>query len=168
MEPEPDELKPLWNHYMAPAQCHMLGSARRYTFDLLMSFVALVWWRFQMGLQQFPFRLLRGVRQPDQRADVASELFNTNDCCLDPLMSRKFKRNFGNAITLCHDNAFWDSLAMWAKQTRLTNMHIERLLREIKASTGASSPPLLERAMAHGVLTQWLRDHVQSGGQDLR
>ena len=118
-----------------------------------------------MGLQKW---LLRGVRQPDQRADVASEVFNATDCCLDALISRKIKRRLGDSITLCKDLAFWDSLAMWAKQTRLSNMHIERLLREIKGSTGASSPPRLGRAMAHGVLTQWLRDHVKSVGQDPR
>lgn len=60
-----------------------------------------------------------------------------------------------------------DHLRMWAKDTKFTNMHIERLLSLIKSASPAKRP-YVERVLGAGFLTQFLQSHKAHGGNDPR
>jgi hypothetical protein len=46
-------------------------------------------------------------------------------------------------------------------------MHVERLFSQVKKAT-PKKLPLAERVCAAGLLTQWMRPHLQAGGRDPR
>ena len=63
---------------------------------------------------------------------------------------------------------FVNGLNMWAIQTMMANMHIERLLALIKQATLCRKSPEAERVVSCGWLTQALRAHRAAGAPDCR
>ena len=60
------------------------------------------------------------------------------------------------------------ALANWGYKTKLTGMHVERMLAAIKASTPLKAPHA-ERLLSAGYLGQWLQRHWHDfGGNDPR
>jgi hypothetical protein len=67
------------------------------------------------------------------------------------------------------DEEFLELLRCWARVTRVTNMHIERVLALIRRAVGQSpgAPTVDAEAMcAAGVLGQWTSTHMKAGGKD--
>ena len=56
----------------------------------------------------------------------------------------------------------------WAFTYRVCNMHLERLLSQIKKAMGRNKSPEAERLASGGFLCQLLREHLDRGGRDPR
>jgi hypothetical protein len=73
---------------------------------------------------------------------------------------------FGQTHVLLSSTVLKDGLASWGKGAKLCNMHVERLLSQVKRSAPGKCPEL-ERYISAGTLTQWHRGHNNSGGTDM-
>eukprot|EP00959_Pyramimonas_sp_CCMP1952_P043171 903132-Pyramimonas_sp.AAC.1 len=66
---------------------------------------------------------------------------------------------------MVEDKVFMRALLSWGRSTRVTNMHLERLLALMLANSGRATPPYLERYCGNGILCQYLKEHALAGGR---
>lgn len=72
-----------------------------------------------------------------------------------------------SADSLLNDVDMLQGLSDWARHTRLTNMHTERMLSLIKQNAGGKHP-VAERLASSGMLAQVIEAHTGAGGKDPR
>jgi hypothetical protein len=90
-------------------------------------------------------------------------------CCRDVDFTNKVVLMFVDAYRLLGDANFIKGLRLWARRTKITNMHLERLFSKIKMSLGVQkASPDVERLAGVGYLTQVLASHMVAGGNDPR
>lgn len=156
----------LWRHFeFEPDVCLNL---KHEVHNILVGASAQIKWKYAF-LENVPVILLKGVLFPAARNAVCKAFFETELCCLEPLMAGKLRLIFNTPEEMAGDHVFWDSLRLWGKQSRMGNMQVERLLALIKAAVPASTgPPTIENICANGGLTQYLADHRSAGGRDPR
>ncbi len=152
---------------------------------MLCDAAAQTWWRF-LCLEQAPLRLA-GLAHPQSsesdKLDIARQLFSVHECCLDKEFSLKVRHLFVNttdpdpdeaAQGLIKNQRFTDAIKVWSESTKLTNMHLERMLAALKLDNSISgsgknaSTPSAERLVSVGMLGQLLRAHLANGGRDPR
>ena len=99
---------------------------------LVLNMAAQTWWRFGV-FEQYPFKLVQMVdpAHPDP-AMAAQDFWDCPQCCKSPHFCRKVMRLFESSRQLLDDKEFNLLLRNWSAKTKLTNMHIERLLALIK------------------------------------
>ena len=97
------------------------------------------------------------------------EFFATPHCCLSGEFCRKVFDMFDSPKQLLDDTTFMAGLRGWADQYKVCNMHLERLLSQVRQAMGSSDrAPQAERVCAAGFLAQVLRDHLAKDGRDPR
>eukprot|EP00959_Pyramimonas_sp_CCMP1952_P282934 5914171-Pyramimonas_sp.AAC.1 len=120
-------------------------------------------------LKEWPMRLFACLYSTREvRLHECEKFLHAPDCCCDE-MSRKIRALFDDAPAMVADTSFWHAMKLTASRTRLTNMHIERMLnlcnRSVSHDGGA---PFMERWSADGDLSQWLTEHAVRGRADPR
>ena len=126
-------------------------------------------WRFVILFRSWPFPLtqLVDVRIPKATKDGERDRFlNEPECCLDDDFSLKLRKLCPTAAAM-EDPEVRSALLLWARQTRLSNMLVERLLALFKASCSEKHPDI-QRLVASSLLAQWRREHHRAGGADPR
>ena len=97
-----------------------------------MCMAAQVWWRFAQ-YRHFPIRLAQLVDPATQnKSDIAQEFMDTPSCCSDSCFGEKVRKFFSSAESMIADTEFMWLLRTWSRVCRICNMHIERLLAQIK------------------------------------
>ena len=143
----------------------VLSVVRQVTLSLATHF----WWRSAV-FAQWPLRfaaLLSGIPRSEQE-QILSEFFAAKPCCLDPEFSSKMSRLFRSPSELLDNEKFMMGLRLWSKVTKVTNMHLERLLSLTKRSLGQKDSPEVERLISIGMMAQILSKHLAAGGADPR
>eukprot|EP00959_Pyramimonas_sp_CCMP1952_P408526 8561985-Pyramimonas_sp.AAC.1 len=102
---------------------------------------AFVWWRFQLVLEQWPFRLLLWSRH-SYNSWIVHVFFHVKACCLDDAFSLKLRSMYPSADAMIKGPHARRMLQLWGKGSTVTNMHVERLLAAIKRSGGDITPYL--------------------------
>ena len=132
-----------------------------------------------MFVDQFPakFAALVHPRATDEDRDrildqfFASEEQPIPECCMDGDFSAKVRARFATKAELLGDRTFMKALHVWAKSSRLTNMHLERMLAAMKrhiSSVAKGSSVTAERLVSVSQLGQVLGYHLEAGGRDPR
>ena len=123
-------------------------------------------WRFR-HLQTWSFKLVQMVDPlcPSTQA-IAQAFWDEPRCCKEADMSRKVQEIFADAAAMHEDTEFQWLLQNWNRAFRATNMHIERLLAQVRCSVGGprSRAPDAEILGGAGFLAQWLREHRAAWG----
>jgi hypothetical protein len=160
------DLGVLWAHWeFEPELCTRMKDE---VLNFLVSADAQIAWKYGF-LDEFPFLLLPGIADEPARLGLCKQLWSKELCCLEPLMARKLKLLFKSAEDMSANATFWASLKLWAQKTRLGNMNVERLFALIKSATNSkTTPPIIERLVANGIMTQFLSAHRSAGGVDPR
>lgn len=94
-----------------------------------------------------------------------------NVCDLEPDMAAKLHASMidRSPENIARDRGLHEALLLWDRCAKLSNMHTERLLSQIKAACPEKSgKPWLERMVAAGLLTQWNAAHLAAGGRDIK
>ena len=128
---------------------------------------AAIFARLRVPINEFPFRLipLADARVSKEDKDTIRRCFHESpQCCLDgafTLPLRHRNRRLGDVVPL---------IGKLAKQSPCTNMGLEGLLSQIKASVPTSQRrrPTAERLAFAGYLTQLLQRHKSHGHEDCR
>lgn len=126
-----------------------------------------MYWRLVLKYEDWPYTLARlsDVRSTEKELQqIAQSLFDAPPCCLDATMSLKIRNMFGSPQELLDSVSFRSSLKLWAKQSRVCNMHVERIFALVRKSV-PDKVPNLERLVSAGYLSQILRTHMQAGGR---
>ena len=130
-----------------------------------------------LAVDQYPLKLaswvhpqLQGESRAEERRSMCGEFFRRNPCCLDGDFSCKVRCSFKTYEEVEENTAFLDALHTWATNTRLTNMHLERLLAGFRRNVtrGLSRAPNQDRVVSVGFLTQLMNAHLEAGGDDPR
>ena len=151
----------------APSKSEIVDEARH----ILVSQAAQLWWRFCTYYETWPYKFLEQVHpryMEEDRQECARKFYHLPACCqagdqFTSKVARIFPRGDGPVPTNIGDESFKSLLEEWGEGTTLSNMHVERLLSQIKASCPKKRPPL-ESILAAGTLCQWRREHRQVGG----
>lgn len=80
------------------------------------------------------------------------------------LFRRQVKSFFSNAPALLADDDFAELMRWCAKEIKLSNMDVERLLAQVRASAPKDRASV-ERTCSSGMLAQWLHEHMDGGGR---
>ena len=105
-------------------------------------------------------------RCADPPAEFFSKFWHDRKCCKDPWFSTKIHDVFHSLQEMTDSVALKNSLANWARTSKVANMHVERLLARIKGAT-PGKVPLAERLLAAGGLASWLTRHTATfDGED--
>jgi len=135
---------------------------------LILHRAAHMWYRLDLPLRDFPYKLCRMIDarlQRHEQLEVAKEFFSTPLCCLDPGFSRKVRELYNSPQEMFDCPAFRTALTEWGLASYVTNMPLERLLALIKAASPERAP-LLERVCSAGLMCQLLAAHKAGGGAD--
>jgi hypothetical protein len=125
-------------------------------------------------LEQFPMKLACAVHprlSQQEQLDVVAQLFQANPCCLDADFSVKIKEQIRDEQELMSDKLFLAALKLWAERTKLTNMHIERLLAGLRKNVSnyhGNKTTSAENLFSARFLGQLLTNHRSAGGEDPR
>jgi hypothetical protein len=135
---------------------------------VLLCFGTQLWWRCE-PFYQYPFKFaqLFSVSAEEQRR-LLEEFFALSRCCMDEEFTCKVRDMFGSVEDFLKCEKLIDGLRLWARMTKITNMHLERLLSLIKRALGGLPSPDVERLVSVGMLAQVLRGHLGAGGDDPR
>jgi hypothetical protein len=90
-------------------------------------------------------------------------------CCLDTGCSQKVRRLFPTPEALATDTEWLSLVLVWAKTTRLCNMHIERSLAKLRRAIGkpdAGAAPDASLTCASGAVGEFLSLHLHCNGKD--
>ena len=88
---------------------------------------------------------------------------------MEPLCSAKLRLKFATPEDMQQDTGFWASFRLWASRAKLSNMHVERLLAQVRKSVPTDvKRPLMERVVANSFLGQFCSRYVAAGGRDVR
>ncbi|CAK0895533.1 unnamed protein product [Prorocentrum cordatum] len=158
----------LLHHYMGDARALDLVQAE--CLHVVLCASSFIWFRFERTLEWWPFKLLLWANNPGHDY-VVDEFFATPRCCLEDSMSIKLRDLYGGddgKQKFLDDDKLKQALRLWGDTTKMTNMHIERLLARLKEAGGRESPFPLERLCADGFLSEFVRCHVAVGGRDCR
>jgi hypothetical protein len=102
---------------------------------ILASASAQLGWRL-LAYLNFPLIFVRlvhpAITQAMAEALVKSLFDDLSECCLGDEFSLKVRRFFVDASALLGSKPFMRILRLWAKATKTTNMHLERMLSELK------------------------------------
>ena len=165
--PEDSGLRAVLRHFATDADvaADMTTRCRRN----IMAMSAQIWHYFEVPFSSWPYRLLALVdeRRRYEAAAVATEFWNDSLCNKDPWFSAKLMNIFDNAEQLRGDPCLLGSLQTWGKSAKLSNMHVERQLARMKKATQGKLP-LAERLLSAGAVSEWVRTHVDRGGEDPR
>lgn len=126
--------------------------------------------RFRIKFSGWPWRLARLVdakASAKEKNLLAADFWAEPACCLDDEFSAKLRCLCSSQQCLVTDGTIQSSLRLWAQHTKLTNMHIERLLARMKKSCRERFPSIQKLACT-SLLTQWLHRHKEAGGLDPR
>ena len=145
----------------------------------MVSMVTQVHSRLLHPLQCWPYRLVTLVDREQEHFETESkrrfeEFINEPACCFDEHFTHKLWLHFEQHRNELEGNdmekfqaLYVPTLSVWAHQTRLSNMAIERLLARSKKSVPDTCPNL-ERFLCSSFLAEWMRKHLQADGQDPR
>ena len=122
---------------------------------------------YQVRFQNWPWRLLSGHHMESTDRDALHDaFFNEHPCCLDQWFSRWLRLTLHAADDL-NSEANKLLVATLARKVPMTNMTLEGLLAEIKASVAYSKwKPSVEKVSHLGLLTQLRREHCAAGFPD--
>ena len=157
----------LLHHYTRDARA--LDTVQAECLHVVLCASSFIWFRFENTLETWPFRLLLWANHEYEY--VVDEFFAAPCCCLEDSTSMKLRNMYdgedGKARFLA-DRRLKEALRLWGAKTKMTNMHIERLLARLKVAGGSASPFPLERLCADGYLAEFIRCHIEVGGHDCR
>ena len=152
-------------------QYHRVETLSTRVRSRVLCMAAQVWWRF-LEFDHYPLKLARLVDAcNNDKPQSARDFWDTHDCCKSKSFCCNVKELCVGPEHMLSDEACWFLLQTWSRAAKLTNMHIERRLAEIKrgvAPTTSTQRPSLERLASSGVLCQWLSAHIAAGGDDPR
>ena len=141
------------------------------TRAVLLDMGAQVWWRLA-AFREWPFHFTEVCdgRTSEAQRLVLNELFAKSEtvCCLDKDFARKVLNMFNSAEHTLVDSALAACLRGRAEKYIVVNMHLERLLSQVRLAIGSEKSPEAERVCGAGFLAQVLRDHLALGGRDPR
>lgn len=128
------------------------------------------WWRLEVPHADFPFKLC-ALFDPrltaEHRLAEAERFWATPSCCLDPDSSGKLKTLYHGPAHMLHDKSLEDSVRLFGRHGRLSNMDIERLLALVKSGSPERRPNL-EHVVSAGFFNQMLAKHRAHGCRDPR
>ena len=107
----------------------VLSTAREFIVDM-----ASQRWRFTC-YRSYPFKLAALADATITYADrlrVATSFKDTPECCKTRGSCCKVDKLFPNPASLANDKEFIWLLRNWSAQSRVTNMHVERLIASIR------------------------------------
>ena len=140
--------------YMADAS--ELRMMREVAFHTAVSMYVQIEWKFCGVYEDWPFPLYRAaVSDDDTRRQIVTDFFKTPQCDLEPLTAGKIYALHDDVDQMMQNQSLWKGLRLNQTVMRQANMHIERLLAEIKQSV-AFHAPRLERVVSNGHLTQFI------------
>eukprot|EP00959_Pyramimonas_sp_CCMP1952_P095002 1986729-Pyramimonas_sp.AAC.1 len=99
---------------------------------------------------------------------VVHEFYQVPRCCLDADASLKLRDLFPDADRFLQAPGIRQALKLWASKARVSNMHIERLLAQLKRNAVDIPPYRVERFLSEGYITQFVAQHLANGGKDPR
>ena len=165
-------LAALWHNYSAFAT-QLRHDARRTVVNMAVQ----VAWRLDC-YNQFPLKFARLCHPSvsgENRRQLVSELYSMPECCMDKGFTKKLRDRYDGSQGFLADRDLQGSLRLWAASTKTTNMHIERMLAQLKkdiagidSGSNKGHAPNAERLVGIGHLGQLLRAHIQAGGDDPR
>lgn len=132
----------------------------------IFTMVCQVWWRLELDFEAWPWALAELVHptcSDEDRLAFAEGIWTAPVCCLDVGMCRKIRAMYASASDMLADTAFMGALRLWARGSRVTNMHMERLLSLFR-KTVPDKCPGFERFASAGFLAQILQEHLAAGG----
>jgi hypothetical protein len=100
-----------------------------------LSIMGQLWWRCACFGER-PFKLGGMIDDISDPTVVANAFRNTHACCKDQAFSQKVMRLFDSADEMVEDPEWLELLRVWSRCTRVTNMHIERSLAQVRRSAG--------------------------------
>ena len=166
--PAQGPLATIVNHYqLAEADGMWLSELVQTT---VASMLCQMHYRFALKFSTWPWKLAKIVDARATRAEkesVAREFWHEPECCLDDDFSLKLRRMCTTWTDVLDEAWLQSALLLWARHTRLSNMHVERLLARMKCSCGERCPDI-QRLVCTSLLTQWLHEHRSAGGADPR
>lgn len=130
---------------------------------------AQLWLHFELPFSTWPFVLLLLVdeRHTEEPIAVARRFWSDHHCNKDPWFSSKLMHLFRTPEEMCSDECFLSALKAWGSTAKVTNMHVERILARMKKATPEKLPSV-ERMLAAGNVSEWLRRHMANQGADPR
>ncbi len=150
------------------ARSRCRSQVKRHIFNVAISAYAQLHWRFSMPFEDWPYELIRVlVQNPSGLAEAVHKFWETPTCCLEPKLALKMRSTFKTESDLLNSQSFWRALRLFARHTKIANMHLERLLASIKRSV-CTKVPTLERVSSNGFLLEVLGMHTSAGGLDPR
>ena len=124
-------------------------------------------WRIDSELDDVFYDLIRMIHPRLSTTDqiaAANRFWNAPECDLHGFNGMKVKAIFAGALAMYYDGAFRDTLKVFSKKAKLTNMHMERILGGIKQSSPGKRP-MIDRVLAAGYMQQLLQIHRKAGGR---
>ena len=130
-------------------------------------------WLLQVRYSNWPWRLLSGHHMTDPiKKELVFEPFEReNACCLDEWFSTPLRAAFPSARMYAHDPQVKQLLVTLARRLKSTNMLLEGLISEVKASAphgDRAGSVRAERLALVGCLRLFMNDFLRRGGADHR
>jgi hypothetical protein len=156
----------LFRHYeLSPEK---LSDLQDICFSMILEAYVLLWFVFEQVLGDFPFLFILMLRSDEDAQRISEQFFRTYECCREKDFAAKVYRLFGSPAALKSSVVFRQAIRLWAKNQKVCNMHVERLLALIKKASSSCGYVHIERMMGAGFLTQLLVAHKNAGGSDPR
>lgn len=137
-------------------------------FAKAVDMAAQLWSRLRLKYTCYPWRLLALVdsRTPEHaKVELRRDFATCPACELDQTFSAPLRASLADPEQV--DVEAGDCLTALARGTRMTNMHIERLLSQVKkASPTVARKPTVERFCAAGLLSQHMSRFTKRGYED--
>ena len=121
-------------------------------------------------MYDYPFKWVstQDVRlSSEERDKIYHAGYHQCICCANANFCRKLKFAYVSVEELKACQCFASSVQNFGKRGKSNDMHLERVLAEVKKATPARLPHA-ERLCAAGLLTQFLTPHLKEGGNDTR
>ena len=172
--PESGPVAVLWKHWSGVIEDELLDWLVMQICQDVAAMVCQIYFRFDIVWKAWPFPLASMVdTEGGTDAYVQSELvyekfMKAPKCCLDEHFGSKL-RDLWEACGEEHHThdafraRYLTALQCWAHNTKITNMHVERLLSQCKSSS-SDKVPSVERLLCSSYLSQWLSLHKKAGG----
>ena len=161
-DPDSGRLRAVFYHYVGDdgdQKVQMVGRFRKNIHAI----TSQIWWWFELLFEGPSLSLLAHISpdHPNHTSCIPS-FWDLEPCCKHPHCERKLMSLYNSMEELRDCPDFKDGLRILGKYGKICNMHLERLMKEIKGATQGKLP-MLERLLGAGSCT-FKRPRIQTLG----
>jgi hypothetical protein len=139
------------------------------TRAVCMELAAGIWARFELKYHSWPYRLFTVPTNDDENILLNQSFFNASPCCLDAWLSEPLRSRLTCFEDLDEPSMVQLRIELGRGLAKATNMELEGLLSEIKASVPFSRrSPNSEKLAYLASLGERMKRHLASGLRDTR